>query len=124
VSLCVTGAGRRLMSAQASHTAAGSQPRRTRAANTRHPMQKAKAASRVAAATTAARRPAVTTLEPATSQAAAARVVRVAPMAWANRLGGPGTGRSGRPRRGTTARVTSRAHGLNRGPLRARATNP
>ena len=53
-----------------------------------------------------------------------AAVDSVAPMPWANRLGGPAVGRSGSPRRGVTTRVTSCPNGLRVGPVRTRATNP
>ncbi len=46
------------------------------------------------------------------------------PMAWANRLGGPGTGFGGQGRRGTTNRVATRPSGLSRGPVSTRAQNP
>ena len=48
----------------------------------------------------------------------------VAPMACANRFGGPGTSFGGHGSRGTITRVTSWPHGDSDGPVATRATNP
>ena len=45
-------------------------------------------------------------------------------MPWANRLGGPATGRSAMRRRGVTTRVTNCPSGLSVGPVSTRATKP
>jgi hypothetical protein len=50
-------------------------------------------------------------------------VVIAAPIPWANRLGGPGTG-FGAPSRGATTRLASAPSGDNRGPVSTRAQNP
>ena len=49
---------------------------------------------------------------------------KVTPMPWANRFGGPGTGRAATGRRGVTTRVMSWPNGLKVGPVRTRAMNP
>ncbi len=45
-------------------------------------------------------------------------------MPWANRLGGPGTGRASKGSCGTATLVTNKPSGLKRGPASTLATKP
>ena len=63
-------------------------------------------------------------VRPAPRASAAAASDSVAPMPWAKRLGGPGTGRGATGSRGVITRVTSCPRGLSVGPVRTRARNP
>lgn len=65
----------------------------------------------------------VATADPTPYQAMRAADEKVTPMAWANRFGGPGTGRGGAIL-GAITRVASWPRGLSVGPVRTRAQNP
>ncbi len=89
-----------------------------------HPRQMANADSRRAARAIVATTAQVAPDWPNPYQSTTAAVDRVAPMAWANRLGGPATGFGGQGSRGATSRVATRPSGLSLGPASTRAQNP
>ncbi len=59
----------------------------------------------------------------AANASTSAAVEITAPIPWANRFGGPGTGFFG-PSRGATTSIANRPSGLSVGPVSTRAQNP
>src|SRR5262249_22361944 len=111
-------------SAHASQTASGMTPAFISRANALQPRQYPKIDSSPAATTMKPANTIDTPTAPKPNRATTAAMVKVAPMAWANRLGGPGVGFGSSGTRGTITRVASWPSGLNRGPEATRATNP
>lgn len=110
--------------AHSAHTRSGIKPRRINLAKIAQPRQNPSAASSVAAAAMAPTSSWAMPVAANPKWATVAATESVAPIAWAKRFGGPGTGRGAMRNAGTITLVASSASGLNVGPAATRATNP
>ncbi len=111
------------MSAHSEHTLCGINPSLIMIAKVLQPRQNPAAASRKAAAARIPSATHVPACHPGTNQKMAAMLDRPAPIAWANRFGGPATG-FGFAKSGATSLDASALAGLSFGPVKARAQKP
>src|SRR6202789_3031999 len=111
------------MSAHSAQTCSGTSPSPISSANTRQPRHSPSTDSRPAATTSNPSTTSAAVPSPSTSPSTSAAEDIAAPIAWANRFGGPGTGRA-RPSAGAIRFWAVHPSGLRVGPVRTRAQNP
>src|SRR5579862_8403425 len=108
---------------QLSHTSGGIIPAFINIAKALQPKQIANADSRKAAVANIIKRTTAAVHSPERVSRKAHRE-NAAPIPWAKRFGGPGTGRSANGRRGVRTLVTNCPSGLSFGPVSTRAPKP